>query len=130
MYVYTITASIGFSSPLTCEEEAALQNILGEKELAKEFAREFYRSKTWQMTRSAYAASVGRLCEECLRKGIYKAGEIVHHKQELTADNIDNPSIALAWDNLELLCRDCHGKAHKKRRRYKVDPAGRVTTEL
>ena len=28
MYIYTITASIGFSSPLTCEEEAALLDAL------------------------------------------------------------------------------------------------------
>ena len=28
MYVYTITASIGFSSPLTCEEETALLDAL------------------------------------------------------------------------------------------------------
>lgn len=106
------------------------QNHEGIRHMAKKFAERFYKSKIWQMTRSAYAASAGWLCEECLRKGIYKAGEIVHHKQELTAENIDNPSIALSWDNLELLCRDCHGKAHKKRRRYKVDPAGRVTIEL
>ena len=45
---------------------------------------------------------VKRVCE----KGLYKAGEIVHHKKELTPDNITDPTVALSWDNLELLCRD------------------------
>ena len=93
----------------------------------KEFAKRFYKSKAWQQTRDAYAASVGRLCECCLRAGIYRAGEIVHHKKELTPENINDPQISLAWDNLELLCRDCHGKAHGNKKRYKVDERGIVT---
>lgn len=93
----------------------------------KEFAKRLYKSKAWQQTRNAYAASVGGLCEECLKAGIYRAGEIVHHKQELTPENINNPEISLAWKNLELLCRDCHGKAHGSIRRYNVDEMGRVT---
>ena len=92
------------------------------------FARSFYKSKAWQRTREAYAASKGGLCERCLQSGAYKAGEIVHHKQELTPENINEPEITLAWDNLELLCRDCHAKVHKKARRYKVDEYGRVIT--
>lgn len=93
----------------------------------KEFAKKFYKSKAWQRTRKAYSASVGGLCEQCLKRGVYNAGEIVHHKQELTANNITDPSISLCWNNLELLCRDCHGKAHGSAKRYKVDEIGRVT---
>ena len=92
----------------------------------KEFAKKFYKSKAWQNTRKAYAASVGGLCEQCLKRGVYNAGEIVHHKQELTANNITDPSISLCWNNLELLCRDCHGKAHGSVKRYKVDEMGRI----
>ena len=92
----------------------------------KEFAKTFYKSKAWQNTRKAYVASVCGLCERCLRSGLYKAGEIVHHKQELTAENITDPSVSLCWDNLELLCRDCHGKAHGNIKRYKIDEMGRV----
>lgn len=94
--------------------------------MAKDYSKRFYKSKAWQYTRDAYAKSAGGLCEECLRKGIYKPGEIVHHKQELTPDNINNPEISLSWDNLELLCRDCHGKAHGTQKRYKVDDMGKV----
>lgn len=93
----------------------------------KEFAKSFYKSRIWNDTRNAYAASVGGLCEKCLADGIYKAGEIVHHKQPITPDNINDANITLCWGNLELLCRDCHGKEHRTERRYKVDEAGRVT---
>lgn len=92
----------------------------------KEYAKAFYKSKAWQRTRDAYAASVGWLCEDCLSAGVYKAGEIVHHKRELTPDNIGDPSVTLAWDNLKLVCRDCHAKEHGSTKRYKADERGRI----
>lgn len=87
----------------------------------------FYKSKSWKQCRAAYAQSVGGLCERCLARGVYKAGEIVHHKTWLTPDNITDPTVTLNWANLELVCRDCHAQEHEARhRRYKVDPNGRV----
>lgn len=96
-------------------------------EKAREFAKNFYRSKAWQPARDAYAKSVGGLCERCLGHGLYTPGEIVHHRTELTPENITDPNVALSWDNLELLCRGCHAKAHDSRKRYSVDEFGRVT---
>lgn len=94
----------------------------------KPFAEAFYNSPAWKSARKAYAKSKGNLCERCLAKGLYNPGIIVHHKIHLTPENIGDPSITLNWDNLELLCRDCHGEEHKKiRRRYTVDELGRVT---
>lgn len=92
----------------------------------KDFAVSFYKSKAWQHCRSAYAKSVGGLCEQCLKRGLVKPGDIVHHKVRLTPDNINDPAVALSWDNLELLCRDCHAKAHGAARRYEVDEMGRI----
>ncbi len=92
----------------------------------KDFAKGFYRSKAWQRTRTAYISSAGGLCEDCLGKGLYRPGEIVHHIIPLTPENIGDPSIALSWDNLRLVCRDCHGEEHRKSRRYRVDSAGHV----
>jgi len=80
--------------------------------MAKAFARRFYSSKAWQDCRNEYAKRQHHLCENCLRQGIYKPGEIVHHKIELDPVNIENPEIALRFDNLELLCRDCHAAIH------------------
>ena len=96
--------------------------------MAKEFAKAFYKSKTWQRCRNDYAKSVGHLCEDCLKRGIYRAGEIVHHKVELTPNNLRDTSITLDWNNLELVCRDCHAKKHGNPKRYKVDEFGRVKT--
>lgn len=93
----------------------------------QDFAAAFYKSKTWQRCRNAYAKSVGGLCERCYAAGIIKPGAIVHHKTELTPDNIHDPGIALSWSNLELVCRDCHAAAHGSTRRYRVDDSGIVT---
>ena len=82
--------------------------------MAKAFARKFYSSKAWQDCRNEYAARKHYLCENCLRRGIYKPGEIVHHKIEIDPITIERPEIALSFDNLELLCRDCHAAAHEQ----------------
>lgn len=96
--------------------------------LMKEYAEKFYSSKAWQHTRQAYKKSVGGLCEVCFEKGIYKAGHIVHHKVHITPDNINDPFITLNWDNLQLVCRECHEAIHtRKKKRYKIDELGRVT---
>ena len=79
-----------------------------EEIMAREFAKQFYSSKQWQDCRNSYARNKRYLCENCLRRGIYKPGEIVHHVIEITPDNIYKPEVALNFDNLELLCRDCH----------------------
>lgn len=96
----------------------------------REFAAEFYSSKAWKECRKAYAKSRRNLCEDCLEKGIYRAGEIVHHKVHLTPENINDPNITLNFKNLRLVCRDCHAKEHGKKRkwRYSIDELGKVIT--
>ena len=94
----------------------------------KEWAKAFYLSPAWRACRDAYAASVGGLCEQCYARGEFVPGVIVHHKVHLSPENINDPSVTLNWDNLELVCRDCHAIHHlRARRRYVVDELGRVT---
>ena len=94
----------------------------------KPYAEKFYKSQRWQDTRNAYASSVGGLCEICKSKGLYVAGEIVHHKIHINPDNINDPNITLDWNNLQLVCRDCHAEIHAGTdKRYAVDEWGRVT---
>lgn len=103
--------------------------------MAKAFAKQFYSSKAWQDCRNEYAKRKNHLCENCLRKGIYRPGEIVHHKIEIDPITIEKPEIALNFDNLELLCRVCHSRVHdfpggkwaivNKRRREKRDRKNR-----
>lgn len=92
----------------------------------KEFAEQFYQSRQWKQCRAAYIKSVGGLCEDCLKKGIYTPGKVVHHKETLTPQNIDDPLITLSWGNLKLVCQDCHAKEHTREKRYKFDLVGRI----
>lgn len=96
----------------------------------QDFAKDFYKSKTWQKCRQGYIASVGGLCERCLKNGLINPAVIVHHKVHITPDNITDPSVTLSYNNLEALCRDCHAIAHAKHvKRYVVDELGRVTAK-
>lgn len=93
----------------------------------KQYAEKFYKSRAWQQTRDAYSASVNHLCEKCLAQGLVTPGEIVHHIRPITRDNISNPEITLSWDNLQLLCRPCHEKIHRRTpKRYIIDECGHV----
>lgn len=93
----------------------------------KDYAKAFYFSPAWINTRRAYKKSVGGLCERCLAKGLYIPGDIVHHKIHITPDNINDTDITLNWNNLELVCRDCHADIHRKiEKRYRVDEFGKV----
>lgn len=73
----------------------------------REFAKEFYLSAAWRKVRAYIFKRDAGLCVKCGRPGV-----IVHHKDHLTPENINNPMIALGEDNLELLCRDCHAIEH------------------
>ncbi len=92
----------------------------------------FYVSWKWRKCRAAFAESKGKLCERCLSRGIIEAGSRdrpleVHHKVPLTADNVNDPSVSLAWGNLELLCKRCHDEEkQRKAKRWRIGPDGRV----
>ena len=78
--------------------------------MAREFAKAFYNSKAWLKCRVAYIAKRkaidGGLCESCHER----PGYIVHHKIELTPDNINDSDIALGHGNLKYDCIECHNQ--------------------
>lgn len=78
--------------------------------MAREFAKGFYNSGRWKRCRCAYIkhrkAIDGGMCESCHER----PGYIVHHKIELTPDNINDPDIALGFLNLKYDCHICHQK--------------------
>lgn len=47
------------------------------------------------------------ICERC-----GEPASICHHRKYLNDQNVNDLSIALGFDNLECLCRDCHNKEH------------------
>lgn len=73
----------------------------------KPFAERFYKSKAWIKCRYSFLVSKHFICERC--EG---PATIVHHKEYLTPQNINNPEVTLNWDKLEALCQDCHNKEH------------------
>lgn len=104
--------------------------------MSRAFAQKFYKSQAWKTTREAYAKQAHWLCEDCLAKGIYRPGEIVHHIVELDPVTIENPEIALSFDNLRLVCRECHANEHRamyegrSRRRYTVGDNGEIIAKV
>ena len=90
----------------------------------RSFAYAFYTSDIWRNCRAAYVKKQ-IFCEECLKRGEHTLGEEVHHKVKLTPENINDPSVSLSFDNLVLLCKQCHEKAHGKHR-LRADEDGHV----
>ena len=75
--------------------------------MAREFAEAFYRSKAWKQCRRSFFIAKHGICERC-----GGPGKIVHHKIYLTPQNINDPNVTLNFDNLELLCQECHNEEH------------------
>ena len=70
-----------------------------------------YRSKQWAKVRRLKLAC-NPFCERCLREGIYKAAEIVHHKTYIDETNYLDDTIFLGLDNLEGICIAHHNREH------------------
>lgn len=104
----------------------------GGAHMHEQFANHFYGSAVWKYCRKEFAKSKGMVCERCLKRGLIVAGSKerpleVHHKVPLTPENINDPNVTLNWENLELLCKDCHEEERQRTaRRWKVDESGRV----
>ncbi len=85
--------------------------------MAREFAKQFYRSQAWQRARGAYIdereAVDGGLCELCEEV----PGTEVHHKIFLRPENIHDENITLNPENFKLLCFECHQREHEAARR-------------
>ena len=63
------------------------------------------------------------VCERCGQP----KGTIVHHKIHLDETNITDDNITLNFDNLELLCIECHNKEHMGK--YRPTRAGLMFNE-
>lgn len=73
--------------------------------MSKPYAVQFYNSKQWLATRKLILRRDAYTCGDCGGRATE-----VHHKTELTPQNIGNWDIALNPDNLESLCWSCHKK--------------------
>lgn len=71
----------------------------------------FYHSPAWRRLRIQALQRDHFLCRHCLEKGILRTATEVHHRQPVN----DRPDLALALDNLESLCWDCHELTKKRK---------------
>lgn len=95
--------------------------------MAQDYARAFYHSREWQRCRTEYIKQAHGLCEVCRDKGLFVPGVIVHHINHISPENIHDPQVLTDFNNLQLVCRDCHAQLHRaETKRYKVDDLGRV----
>lgn len=77
-------------------------------EMAKDYSKAFYNSTPWRKLRKYIQEKNNYTCDEC---GGY--GDQVHHIQEITPENINDPNITLNENNLQLLCESCHNKKRR-----------------
>lgn len=83
---------------------------------------QFYRSKEWQDFRfvviNKRLINGETICEHC-GKPINRIYDIIlHHKKELTINNVNDTSISLNEDNIMLVHSSCHNEIHSRWGRY------------
>lgn len=83
--------------------------------MAEPWAAAFYKSEAWRSLRRALIQERGTVCPVCHRDYMSDTSKLIaHHIQELTPETVTDASIALNPSNVELICFDCHNKAHKR----------------
>lgn len=70
----------------------------------------FYQSNEWQNLRNRKFLDADGMCELCYKNGIKKCGKEVHHIIPIEEDW----NKRLDYDNLILLCSDCHNAQHER----------------
>ena len=84
----------------------------------------FYSGKAWRRVSTAYMSSKSYICERCGKPAV-----ICHHKKWLNDVNVNDPKIALSFDNLEALCLECHNAEHGSKHDVAVfNAAGELVT--
>lgn len=76
--------------------------------------QEIYQSKRWKEVRK-YMRENYPLCQDCLKKGIIKPMEEVHHIKSPFVKGLTDEERewrAYTEENLVCLCRECHLKRH------------------
>lgn len=84
-------------------------------DLKRKERQKIYQDVRWQRLRVAYLAD-HPLCEECLANGVTREAVDVHHVVSfMTAEGVERIELALNYDNLKALCKECHQAEHNKR---------------
>ena len=83
---------------------------------------DFYRSKEWTDIRKIVVSerleNGVTVCQHC-GKPIYKPYDLIlHHKEPLTLQNVNDLSISLNKDNLMIVHQTCHNEIHNRWGKY------------
>ena len=74
--------------------------------------KSFYASEAWQAFRLLIISERGLRCEYCGELVTKAADLTLHHKIELTPENVHDVMISLNPDNVMVVHHDCHNKIH------------------
>src|SRR5690554_2281415 len=77
----------------------------------------FYCSKPWRDLSYNLKIEAKGKCNRCDFQVVNEEDFkylIGHHKIELDGNNVDDPSIALNPELIEIICHKCHNKEHKR----------------
>lgn len=74
----------------------------------------FYCRKPWRDISYRLKIERGGRCNRCGSIMDDMSMLIGHHMVELTEDNVDDPSISLNPDLVEIICLGCHNKEHRR----------------
>lgn len=80
------------------------------KQTYNEKFSQFYNSNEWKNLRNQKFYDADGLCELCNKNKIIKQGREVHHIIPIETDW----NKRLDYDNLILLCSDCHNAQHER----------------
>lgn len=72
-----------------------------------------YNNSNWRKLRDTYLRQ-NPLCEDCLLEGKVTPATDVHHKESPFKGATINYHKLLDYDNLQALCKECHGNHHAK----------------
>jgi hypothetical protein len=74
----------------------------------------FYHTKPWMELAYYLKVQSGGRCNRCGRIVTDWSLLIGHHTVELTEDNVDDASISLNPDLIEIVCQRCHNRQHRR----------------
>jgi hypothetical protein len=76
--------------------------------------KSFYASEKWQIFRLLIISQRDLRCEHCGQLVARSVELTLHHKIELTPENVSDTNISLNPDNVLVVHHDCHNKIHHR----------------
>ena len=96
---------------------------------SREVRMKAYNNTEWRRLRETYIREHA-LCEICLSKGKVVPAEDVHHKQSPFQNGEVNNNLLLDYNNLQALCKECHGNIHAHKDKPTIQDVLRQLADL